>query len=335
MAEQKMFRALWVEETSPGQYTRRVIDRAIDDLPEGDVLIRVKYSSLNYKDALSASGGRGVTRRYPHTPGIDAAGVVEESTSPDFRAGDEVLVIADQLGVSAPGGFGQYVRVPDTWLVRLPRRLTLRQSMVYGTAGFTAAMCVDRIMRAGLIPEQGEVLVTGSTGGVGSIAVGILAKEGFQVTAATGKLEKANLLRALGASQVILRNEVLDTSGKPLLHARWAGVVDTVGGDYLSSAIRATQAQGVVTACGNAAGPNLPLTVYPFILRGVTLIGIDVTRVPRDERVRLWEKLSREWKFEGLDELGREVALDGLEDEIGRMLQGGQIGRIIINHDPD
>jgi acrylyl-CoA reductase (NADPH) len=331
MTENKHFRALQVEETAPGRFTRRVIERSLSDLPAGEVLVRVKYSSLNYKDALSATGNRGVTRKYPHVPGIDAAGVVETSDNPDFRPGDKVLVTSSEMGVDRPGGYEQYVCVPAAWLVKLPGKLTLRQSMAYGTAGFTAALCVDALQRAGVNPEQGEILVTGATGGVGSIAIGILSKEKYNVVAATGKQENNRLLHALGASQVITREEVNDTSGRALLHARWAGVVDTVGGNILATAIRTTRVGGVIAACGNAASADLNLTVYPFILRGVSLLGIDANRPSHDERVRLWRKLAGKWKLETLDELTREVSLDQLDGEIERILSGGQTGRVVVN----
>jgi putative YhdH/YhfP family quinone oxidoreductase len=331
MANPKTFRALWVQEGSSGQFTRSVIERRLDDLPAEPVLVRVKYSSLNYKDALSAFGNRGVTRRYPHTPGIDAAGVIVESTDPALHPGDEVIIAGVEFGVSVPGGYSQYVRVPSSWILPLPHPLTLRQSMAFGTAGFTAAMCVDRIQHAGLPASRGEILVTGATGGVGSISVAILAREGYQVTAATGKPEKADLLRKLGASQVIHRDEVLDSSDRPLLHARWAGVVDTIGGAYLASAVRAAQPEAVITACGNASSPDLPLTVFPFILRGVSLFGIDATRPSREECLRLWNKLSAEWKIDGIEDWSREVTLNELETEILRMLQGKQTGRVVVN----
>ncbi len=330
MAESKHFQAYRVDETAPGQVKGQVVKQSITDLPEGDVLVRVKYSSLNYKDALSASGNRGVTRHYPHVPGIDAAGIVETSRVGEFQPGDRVLVTSGEMGVNQPGGFEQYICVPAGWLVRLPRGLTLRQSMAYGTAGFTAALCVDRLLTAGITPEQGEILVTGATGGVGTIAVGILAKEHYKVTAATGKTENNRLLYSLGASQVISREEVNDTSGKALLHARWAGVVDTVGGNYLATAIRGARPGGVVTACGNAASPDFSINVYPFILRGVTLYGIDANRPTHEERVHLWRRLAHRWKLEVLDEMVREIPLANLNEEIQRMLAGQNTGRIIV-----
>ena len=324
----KTFRALWIEESADGKFTRRVVERGIDELPAGEVLVRVQYSSLNYKDALSASGNRGVTRRYPHTPGIDAAGIVAEDGG-GFRAGEPVLVIDPALGVSQPGGYSQVLRVPAAWLLRMPEGLTPRTAMAYGTAGFTAAMCADKLLWAGVKPESAEILVTGATGGVGVMATGILAREGFRVVCATGKPEKADLLKELGAAEIIHRDELLKEGDRPLLHQRWAGVVDTVGGVYLSSAIRSCKQGGVVTACGNAASPELPITVFPFILRGVSLLGIDATLPTMQERARLWAKLGKEWSLD-VEKLVHEVGLEELPAEIDRILRGEQVGRVLV-----
>ena len=331
MSDTKTFKALWVEENSEGQFTRRVAERSIDDLPPGDALVRVAYSSLNYKDALSATGARGVTRKYPHTPGIDAAGVVESSTSAQFQPGEMVLCAATgDLGVNTSGGFGGFIRVPAEWLIRLPEGLSAREAMGIGTAGFTAALCVERLVREGVAAGQGEVVVTGATGGVGCLAVALLAQEGFQVTAVTGKLAERGRLEALGAQQVMGREELDERSGRPLLHSRWAGAVDTVGGNILATVIRSMRPGGVVTSCGNAASAELPLTVYPFILRGVTLAGIDATQTAYEERVRLWQKLAKEWKPAELDGWMREAPLNELDGEIDRILQGGQVGRVVV-----
>jgi acrylyl-CoA reductase (NADPH) len=324
------FRALQVDEAGDGKFLRRVIQRDIADLPEGEVLVKVEYSSLNYKDALSAAGNKGVTRHYPHTPGIDAVGVVISSSAPEFSPGDEVLAVSPELGVSSPGGFGQFIRVAASWLIPAPQGLSLREAMIFGTAGFTAALCVMELQSAGVRPDMGDVLVTGSTGGVGMMTVGILAREGYCVTAATGKMSLSSRLSELGASRVIDREEVNDSSGKPLLSGQWAGVVDTVGGNFLSTAVRSAKAGGVVTACGNASSPDLSLTVYPFILRGVRLIGIDATRTPKSERVRVWNKLGRAWKLDRLNELAREVDLEQLDPEIDRILRGEQAGRVVV-----
>ncbi|HEX9011904.1 MAG TPA: YhdH/YhfP family quinone oxidoreductase [Anaerolineaceae bacterium] len=330
--EQTPFQALWVEENPDGSVRRRIAERRVGDLPPGEVLIRVHFSSLNYKDALSASGNRGVTRRYPHTPGIDAAGVVAESRAPGFQPGDEVVVMGHELGTSAPGGYGQYIRVPAGWVMPLPAGLSLRESMAYGTGGFTAALSVYRLEEYGVRPGDGEVLVTGATGGVGVFSVLVLARDGYRVSAATGKPDARPLLERLGAAAVLPRAEVDDTSGKPLLAGRWAGAVDTVGGNILATALRAVKPGGCVTACGNAASPALNMTVFPFILRGVALLGIDMLQTPAPLRDELWRRLAGPWKPGSLlEELIRVRPLAALDEEIERILRGGQTGRVVVD----
>lgn len=323
------FRAFVVRERDNGTFVRAVETRSVDDLPEGEVLVKVHYSSLNYKDALSATGNRGVTRHFPHTPGIDAAGVVAHSTSLRFARGDDVIVIGYDLGMDTDGGYGQYIRVPADWVVKRPSGLTLRESMIYGTAGFTAAMAVYKMMAAGVEPGQGEVLVTGATGGVGSLAVAILAREGFDVVAATGKTDAADYLYDLGASAVVAREDVTDPS-RPMLKGRWAGVVDSVGGDMLATALAASMYGGVVTCAGLVASPKLNTTVYPFILRGVSLLGIDSSQCSLPFRREIWAKLADDWKLSILDEIAREVTLDELDPEIDRILHGAQRGRVLV-----
>jgi putative YhdH/YhfP family quinone oxidoreductase len=313
-----------------GGFVRRVEERALDDLPTGEVLIRVHYSSLNYKDALSAIGNRGVTRSYPHTPGIDAAGIVEESADDAYQPGDRVIVTGYDLGMNTSGGFGEYIRVPAGWVVPRPEPLRLRECMIYGTAGFTAAMSVYRLEGYGVTPDQGDILVTGATGGVGSLALAILAQDGYRVVAATGKPDQAAYLQGLGAADVVHRDEVLEPSGRALLKARWAGVVDTVGGDYLATAIKSTRYRGAVTTCGNVASAELALTVYPFILRGISLLGIDSANCPMPMRRALWEKLSHEWKLPQLEEIASECSLEELDAEIDAILAGQQRGRVVV-----
>lgn len=326
----KKFRALVVSDAGNKTFTRSVEERSIADLPEGEVLVKVAYSSLNYKDALSASGNRGVTRNFPHTPGIDAAGVVEKSENSVFSPGDKVIVTSYDLGMNTSGGFGEYIRVPAAWVVPLPTGLDLKESMILGTAGFTAGMSVFALT-ATVAKEQGEILVTGATGGVGSLATAILSKLGYSVTAVSGKAEALGFLQNLGAARVLTRSEATDESGKPLLKTLWSGVVDTVGGELLATAIKSTDMRGVVTSCGNVASPDLPLTVFPFILRGVTLAGIDSQNCPGDHREQVWKKLATDWKPESLETLCREVGLNDLEQEIALILRGGQLGRIIVN----
>lgn len=325
------YRALVIEETTPCIYRREVRVKNMAELPQGELRIRVHYSSLNYKDALSASGNRGVTRRYPHVPGIDAAGVVEESSSPEFKPGDRVIASGFDIGMNTPGGFSQYMRIPARWALHCPENLTLRDSMIYGTAGFTAAQSVKRLVEFPIVAQMGKILVTGATGGVGSMAVALLANLGYRVTAVSGKPEAAEFLTRLGAAEIIPRQQATDTSGKLLLKEKWAAVVDTVGGEILATAIKSTSYGGAVTCCGNVASADLPLSVYPFILRGVSLLGIDSAKCSIHIREKIWQKLAGEWRIENLHSSATECSLEELPDFIERMLQGRQTGRVIVN----
>jgi len=330
MALPQNFRAMVVTETADKKFVRDIQERELSELPSGELIIEVKYSSLNYKDALSASGNKAVTRKYPHTPGVDAAGIVADSTNRSFAVGDQVIVTGFDLGMNTPGGFGQYISVPSGWAVKVPQGLSLRDSMGYGTAGLTAALCVMRLLASGLSKDAGEVLVTGATGGVGSVAVGILGKLGFAVAAATGKTDEKDFLTALGAKTIISREEANDTSGRPLQKPRWAGVVDTVGGNILATALKTAKYGGLVAACGNAMSGDVSMTVYPFILRGVSLLGVDSVELPLNSRIRAWQKLAQEWKID-LDPIVSERALDQLEPKIDQILKGGIRGRVIVN----
>ena len=325
------FKALVVTENEDETFSRSVRDWPMRDLPDHDVLIKVHYSSLNYKDALSATGNKGVTKQFPHIPGIDAAGKVVESADERFSEGDAVIVTGYDLGQNTCGGFGQYIRVPGDWIVPLPENLTLRESMILGTAGFTASIGVHNLRHNNIEPESGPVLVTGATGGVGSMAVAILSKLDYKVTAATGKMEKTSFLKNIGAVSVIHRNEVQDQSSKPMLSSRWAGTIDTVGGIMLDTAIRQTQHNGVVTCCGNVLGHELHTNVYPFILRGVTLAGMDSGNCLMELRRRLWAHLSGDWKPDDLQKFAKECSLDALNPEIDRILEGQQVGRVLVN----
>ena len=329
--DSKTFKAMVVQETADGTYTRRIAEKSLDDLPAGEVLVRVHYSSLNYKDGLSATGHRGVTKHYPHTPGVDAAGVVEVSLSEAFQPGDEVIVTSYDLGMNTSGGFGQFIRVPAGWVVPLPENLSPKESMAYGSAGLTAGFCIFKLQEHGVTPERGEILVTGATGGVGSFAVAMLAKIGYQVVAVTGKMDEKQFLIDLGAKEIISRDEATDTSGKPLLKSRWAGVVDAVGGEILATAIRSTKLHGAVTCCGNVASPDLPINVYPFILRGISLVGIDSQSFPMTFRRQTWEKIASEWKLADLDRQTSVCSLEELNSEIDRILAGKQKGRVIVD----
>ena len=325
------FRALVVSEAGEKEFKREITERTKDDLPEGEVLVKVQFSSLNYKDALSASGNRGVTRKYPHTPGVDAAGLVEDSTSMNFSRGDKVIVHGYDLGMDTAGGFGQYIRVPADWVVTLPDTLTTKEAMMFGTAGFTAAQSVLRLTENKINPGSGKILVTGATGGVGSMAVAILAKAGFEVVASTGKADQEKFLKSIGANEVISREDATDTTGKLLLKGLWSGVVDTVGGDILATALKSTNQRGVVTTCGNVASHDLNVNVYPFILRGVTLIGIDSASCPMQRREKIWDMMATYWKLGNLEALTRTVTLEGLDNEIDKILSGGQVGRVVVD----
>ncbi|MFL8712714.1 YhdH/YhfP family quinone oxidoreductase [Clostridioides sp. GD02377] len=326
----KKFKSLYITEEEGG-FKRNIIEREIDSLPEGEVIIKVKFSSLNYKDALSANGNKGVTRKYPHTPGIDASGIVEYSSCDDFKVGDEVLVTGYDLGMNTSGGFSEYIRVPSSWVVRLPKDLSLKEAMDYGTAGFTAALSVYKFINS-VDKDMGDVLVTGGTGGVAVIAAKILIKLGYSVVVSTGKLEEQkDVLLNLGVKDVIHRSEVDDNSGRPLLRPRWAGVIDTVGGNTLSTAIKTTNYCGAVTTCGNAGGIEFTSSVYPFILKGVTLYGIDSVECPMNVRLKIWDLLSNEWKLDDLDDMVNVVSLEELNNSIDLIMAGKHVGRTVVD----
>lgn len=328
---EKSFKAFVVEQKSDDNFECSIRSKEISELPDHQVLVKVEYSSLNYKDALSATGNKGVTKHYPHVPGIDAAGVVEDGGESDFKSGDKVIVTSYDLGQNTSGGFGQYIRVPPSWVVPLPEGLSLRESMIIGTAGFTAAIGVHHLRHQHITAGSGPVLVTGATGGVGVMAISILGRLGYEVTAATGKTERSDFLMDMGASSVIRRSEVQDESKKPLLTARWKGTIDTVGGIMLDTALRQTMHNGAVACCGNILGHELETNVYPFILRGVTLSGMDSGNCPMELRKKLWEKLGDSWKPHQLEKITRECNLESLDSEITKILQGQQVGRVLVN----
>ena len=324
------FKALVVTKGEDKQFTRAIQERRIADLPPGDLLVKVRYSSLNYKDALSATGHPGVTRQFPHTPGVDAAGEVVSCASGRFSPGQQVLVTGYDLGMETDGGWGGYIRIPAEWAVALPAGLDLRESMVIGTAGFTAGLSVLKLEQAGVKPGNGDVLVTGATGGVGSIAVAILAKAGYRVVAATGKSADEAFLRTLGATEVISREQLTEGVDRPMLKERWAGVVDVVGGEMLVAALKSTRYGGAVTCCGLVGSTDLAMNIYPFILRGVSLIGIDSVNCPMEPRLQVWERLAGAWCPEHLATVAHEVALDTLEDKLQAILQGKIRGRVVV-----
>ncbi len=326
----KDFLCYYVTKEGRGPAHAEVTRRSLGELPDGEVLIKVAYSSLNYKDALSATGHPGVTRRFPHVPGIDASGTVVESRSDQWSAGDEVLVTSYDLGQNTWGGLAEYIRVPAAWVVKLPSGLSLREAMILGTAGFTAGMGLDALTQHGIAPARGEIVVSGASGGVGSLAVAILAKAGYRVVASTGKSDSHDLLRRLGAAEIIGREQLVDESDKPLLAARWAGAIDTVGGKTLATILRSAQQGACITACGLVGGIELPITVYPFILRGVDLAGIDSAECPRERRLRVWQKLASDWKPGDLEQFVTESNLSQLGGHIQEILKGRVTGRVLV-----
>ncbi len=328
-----MFPAFVAEERA-GQVEGRVGELARDALPAGDVTIEVEYSSLNYKDALAATGRNKVAARYPHVPGIDAAGTVAESTDPAWPVGTRVLVHGYDFGAGRFGGFARYTRVPGGWLVRLPGTLSAFDAMAIGTAGYSAALALLALQRNGTRPADGPIVVTGASGGVGCVAVDLLAGAGYRVVASTGKPELEDWFRLLGASEVIARDAVrLDDGGdpKPLLPARWAGAVDNVGGTTLDALLRTTKIGGSIALCGLVGGATFRGTVMPFILRGVSLLGIDSARTPIADRQALWNRLAADLRPRHLDAVVRTVGLDELAGEIETMLQGRVQGRLVVD----
>ena len=323
------FRAFRVEKNESG-FVRSVIERDVEDLPEGEVLIDVQYSSLNYKDALSATGNPGVTRAFPHTPGIDAAGSVLASTDTRFAEGDAVVVIGFDLGMGTSGGFAERIRVPANWVVKLPEGLTARESMLIGTAGFTAAECVQKLEQAGMTPDSGPILVTGATGGVGSVAVKLLVTLGYEVAAVTGKPEQHDWLRSLGASEFLTREAAAEGAEKPLLAERWGGVVDTVGGDILFNGVKSLRYGCSLAACGLVAAPQFGASVLPFILRHVNLLGIDSVQLPLPQKTQIWSRLATDWKLD-LSELEETLSLHDLSAAIDRILAGQMVGRGLVD----
>ena len=327
----RTFQALVVRTSDKKNFTRSIEERSIDDLPKGEVLIRVHYSSLNYKDGLSCAGNRGVTRHYPHTPGIDAAGVVESSDSSDFNAGDPVVIISYDLGANTAGGFGQFIRVPADWVMPLPEGLSLRESMIYGTAGYAAGLSVNLLQHQGVIPERGPVVVTGATGGVGSVSVALLAGLGYRISASTGKPDAEDFLKTLGASEVIDRKAVNDESGRTLLKEVWAGAVDTVGGNTLVTILKSCKQRGSVVTAGMVDSSNLHASVFPFVLRGISMQGTGASETTMAMRQEIWLKLAKEWKPDKLEYLAVDRKLEQLDPEIDRILVGGQRGRVVVD----
>ncbi|MCP1155419.1 acryloyl-CoA reductase [Peribacillus frigoritolerans] len=313
------------------QFTVNIQQLSLDDLPQGEVLIRVHYSGVNYKDSLAAIPNGNIVSSYPIVPGIDMAGVVVSSEDSRFKEGDEVIATSYGIGVSQSGGYSQFARVPAEWIVPLPDGLTMKEAMIIGTAGFTAALSVLRLEENNLTPEQGSVLVTGATGGVGSFAVSILSKLGYSVEASTGKESEHGYLKAIGASTIVSREDVYDGKLRALGKQKWSGAVDPVGGEPLASVLSQIKYGGAVAVSGLTAGTSLPATVFPFILRGVNLLGIDSVNCPMDTRLKVWHRLATDFKLEDLEQLvQQEITLKELPDVLPTLLKGEARGRTIV-----
>jgi acrylyl-CoA reductase (NADPH) len=324
------FRAFVVNKTDEG-FTAGLKELTLADLPPGEVLVKVAYSGVNYKDGLASIPDGKIVRSYPFVPGVDLSGVVVESSDSRFKPGDEVLATSYELGVSHYGGFSEYARVKADWVVPLPHDLTFKEAMALGTAGFTAALAIHQLGKNGLKPQNGPVLVTGATGGLGSVAISILSSQGYTVFASTGKSSEQDYLKRLGASEILDRQETSAESNRPLEKERWAGSVDSVGGSTLAYLIRATKYGGSIASCGNTGGPNFSTTVFPFILRGVNLLGIDSVYCPMELRKELWHRLAGDYKPRHLlDTIAHEVTLEELPQVVATILKGGTRGRTVI-----
>jgi acrylyl-CoA reductase (NADPH) len=319
-----------VTKDADGRVSGQIAQCPLEKLPPGEVLFRVGYSSLNYKDAMGATGNVGINRTFPNIPGVDAAGVVVQSGVYEHVPGDRVVVTGFDMGTNRWGGWAEYVRVPQDWIVPLPRSLNYRESMILGSAGFTAGLCVDALQKHEVMPDRGEVVVSGASGGVGSIAVALLAKLGYRVVASTGKPAAHDLLRRLGAHEIIPREALDDRSGKSLLSVRWAGAIDTVGGNTLGTILRTTRHSGCVAAVGLTGGNDLPITVYPFILRAIALVGIDAAWGSLALRHQIWARLGGPWRLDCLAEIAQTVPLEGLPPRIDEILAGRITGRVVV-----
>jgi len=330
--QEQDYQALIVRKTDQGTFSQALERRSIGDLPAGELLVRVRWSSLNFKDMLSASGHPGVTRKFPHQPGIDAAGEIVHSDDAGFLPGDQVIVSGYDLGMGTPGGLGEFIRVPARWAIKLPAGLSARESMIYGTAGFTAALCVEKIEQMGAAPGQGVVAVTGATGGVGSFAVALLAKRGYEVAAVTGKASEGERLLAIGAQQIVAREELLGDNGValPMRKPRFAHAIDAVGGEYLASLLNAIAYQGSVACCGLAASHALNTSVMPFILRGVNLLGVDCVELPLARKQATWQRIAGEMKLDALDLMAAEISLAQVPAHLALIAQGQASGRYLV-----
>ncbi|MEH6344497.1 MAG: YhdH/YhfP family quinone oxidoreductase [Bermanella sp.] len=326
------YRALVVNENDSGSYEAELKTLCSSDLPVGDVLVRVEYSSLNYKDALSFSGNKGVTRNFPHTPGIDAAGKILSSNDASLKEGEDVLVIGYDLGMNTPGGFGEIISVPKEWVIKLPRELSLSEGMAWGTAGFTAALCVKKLLQNGLAKEQGPVLVSGASGGVGSIATMLLTKLGFEVHALTSKVDDVAFFDAIGASKIVALTDFMDQPARPMLKPIYSSAVDVAGGEVLATMVKCIKYGGSVACCGLVDSIALNTTVLPFILRGINLLGVDSVELPLFEKQTMWNTIATEWCLPGLLGNCQVIKPELLTQSLQLILAGQAKGRFVLKH---
>ena len=324
-----LFKAFTVFENEDGSFKSEIISKSIDDLPPGDVLVRVDFSSLNYKDALSATGNKGVTKKYPHTPGIDAVGTVEDTSHSSFKIGDQVIVSGYDMGQNTAGGYGEYIRVPREWVALMPEGLTKKESIILGTAGMTAGLSLRELQKKNGI-EGKLAIVTGATGGGGRLAVKLLSQLGADVTAVTGKVDSEDFLKSIGAVEVINREQLAENFHQPLASGKWDIGVDVVGGEMLAGLMTCLKLGGSVACCGLVGGSTIETTIFPYILRGNSLIGIDSGNIPISEKEEIWMLFANEWKIE-LNDLSRTITLNELDQEIESILKGGQVGRVIVS----
>ena len=330
-SDNKTFKALVVEETSDGNFEKSIQQRNVSDLPENDLLIEVHYSSLNYKDAMSASGNKSITKNYPHTPGIDAAGVVVSDKSGTFSEGQEVVVFGYDLGMNTAGGLGQMIAIPADWALPCPEALSLKEAMIYGTGGLTAALSIQKLEKMGAKPSDGPVAVSGATGGVGTISIAILSQLGYESIAFSGKPEQSEHLKELGATEVRHRDTINEVGNRPVGRPLWANAIDTVGGDYLANLLKQTKPGGAVTTCGLAASASFSMTVLPFITRAVSLLGIDSVFIPLEDKKAIWQRVATDMKLPNLEQYAEEITLEQTPEYLERFIDGKAVGRYVVN----
>ena len=330
-SDNKTFKALVVEETSEGTFAKNIQERHVSDLPDNDLLIEVHYSSLNYKDAMSASGNKSISKHYPHTPGIDAAGVVISDKSGTFSEGQEVVVFGYDLGMNTAGGLGQMIAIPADWALPCPEALSLKEAMIYGTGGLTAALSIQKLEKMGAKPSDGPVAVSGATGGVGTISIAILSQLGYESIAFSGKPEQSEHLKELGATEVRHRDTINVVGNRPVGRPLWANAIDTVGGDYLANLLKQTKPGGAVTTCGLAASASFSMTVLPFITRAVSLLGIDSVLIPLEDKKAIWQRVATDMKLPNLEQYAEEITLEQTPEYLERFIDGKAVGRYVVN----